>query len=338
MNVPGSPLIDLSARTERPTLTPALDRANSLQTRRPWVWWHLLSFDAPTVAVVWCWFFAAAFGLSLPWPVLPTLVLGTWSVYVADRLLDGWSSRDTVSLRDRHWFYLRHRRAFGITWLLVAVPLAWLIFFRISPTVRAADVVLCLIGIAYFVLIHKVSSRKCRQSARPERPTIFSCCSHLLTKELAVGFLFPIATVIPAWTRVAADRGLLAVAVIIFGAACWLNCVAIQTWEDAEVSYDVMHTILGAPAAEHSTDRGKNLTQVLGKHLSAFAWIVFAASLALSFIAAKTPLWPVFAAVTMSAALFIGLIRNRRKFSTLSLRIAADAALLTPLLFLLRAL
>lgn len=340
MNLPGSTPIGVSVRAERLPVALERDRANSFQSRRPWIWWHLFSLDAPTVAVVWTWFFATVFGLSLPWPVLPALALGTWSVYVADRLLDGWRSRDTVSLRDRHWFYLRHRRPFVIAWLLVAIPLGWLIFFCIAPSARAADVVLCLIGIAYFVLIHGrpfgMKARTGHPFRSSEKHTVFGWCADLMTKELAVGFLFPIASVIPTWTRVTASRGMLAVAVIVFGVVCWLNCVAIQTWEDAENSREVMHTILGVTSVQHAVNRGANLTEFLGRHLFTFAWTVFAANLALSLIAAHTRLWPIFAAVTISAALFLILIRNRHRLSTLSLRIAADAALLTPLLFLLR--
>ena len=92
---------------------PEVDQGlGTLSARRLWVWWHLLSLDAPTVAVVWCWFFAAAFRVSLPPTALVTLALGTWCVYVADRLLDGWRSVDMTDLRDRHWFYLRHRKPF----------------------------------------------------------------------------------------------------------------------------------------------------------------------------------------------------------------------------------
>jgi hypothetical protein len=336
VNLPGSPPIGVSDRTDQFPVARAQGRTESSPVRPLWVWWHLLSLDAPTVAVVWCWFFAAIYGLSLPWPILPTLALGTWSVYVADRLLDGWSARETVGLRNRHWFYLRHRRAFATAWVLVAIPLAWLIFFRISPALRTYDVVLCLIGVAYFVLIHCRPAVSSQAASHPQKNILGRHCSNLLTKELAVGFLFPIATAIPTWTQASANRGLFAIAVIVLGAACWLNCVAIQTWEDAEASREVMHTILGAARVERPTTT-PTLTELLGRHLSAFASIVFAISLALVLVAAGTRFWPAFASVALSAALFVVLIRNRRRLSTLSLRIAADAALLTPLLFLLRA-
>ncbi|MGC1784400.1 MAG: hypothetical protein WA708_17890 [Acidobacteriaceae bacterium] len=323
MNVPGSPPIGISDRIGRPPVAPERAGAEWRGVRSPWIWWHLLSLDAPTVAVVWCWFFAAVFGVSLPWVALPTLALGTWCVYVADRLLDGWRSADTIALRDRHWFYLRHRKLFVIAWTIAAVPLAWLIFFRVSQAIRVDDVVLCLIGVAYFLLIH----------GQPSTSGWVSSVSKWLTKELAVGFLFPIATAIPTWTRLTARHDWLAAAVVTFGAVCWLNCVAIQTWEDEDASQEVIHTILsGGPRCRTAPAFG--MTEFLGRHLSAFAAIVAALGVALAFATAHDRLWPLFASVALSGVLFLLLIRNRQRFSTLVMRIAADAALLTPLLFL----
>jgi hypothetical protein len=326
VNVSGSPPIGVSDRIGRTRIASERAVAQSRALRSPWVWWHLLSLDAPTVAVVWCWFFAAVFGVSLPWVALPTLALGTWCVYVADRLLDGWRSADTIALRDRHWFYLRHRKLFVMAWIIAAVPLAWLIFFWLSKAIRADDVVLCLIGVGYFLLIHG------RTTKRPSPGR----WSKWLTKELAVGFLFPIATAIPTWTRLNARHDWLAAGVVTFGAACWLNCVAIQTWEDADASREVIHTILSGSPQPGDGTAGDGMTELLGRHLSAFAAIVAALGVALAFATANDRLWPLFASVGLSGALFLLLVRNRQRFSTLSMRIAADAALLTPLLFLWR--
>ena len=101
--------------------------------------WHLLSLDAPTVAVLWTAFFTHAHHRSLPSSELAALFLFVWLLYVADRLLDAWrcsgkaqnrSSRTTVSasLMPRHRFHLKHRRAFLAVAILAAamlVPLTW---------------------------------------------------------------------------------------------------------------------------------------------------------------------------------------------------------------------
>ncbi len=296
------------------------------------MWWHFFSLDAPTVAVVWCWFFGTVFGLNFSWVTLPTLALGTWCVYVADRLLDGWRSTETAAMRDRHWFYLRHRRQFLIAWFVAAIPLAYLIFFQAQPPVRTDDIMLCLIGLGYFLLIHGRSFKK--GGAR-----LFPYC---FPKELAVGFLFAVATAVPVWARVTAerslpmDRSLLIAAIFTFGAVCWLNCVAIQVWEDAEANREVIHAILASHRQSGSTTGPRGLTVFLGRHLAVFAIGVGAISLTLAAITARSHLSPLFASVAFSAALFLGLIRYSHRFSALTLRIAADAALLTPLLFLLR--
>lgn len=314
-----------------PTTLPTLIAARSEYQSRtrlgraPWIWWHLLSLDAPTVAVVWCWFFAAVFGLSFRWEALPTLALGTWCVYVADRLLDGWGSTETSDLRDRHWFYLRHRKPFAIAWGLAAIPLAYLVLCRAQHTVRTDDIFLGLIGLAYFLLIH--GSRLDETHAG---------YAHWFPKELAVGFLFAIATAVPTWARLTEHRSILAAAVFTFGAACWLNCVAIQMWEDTESAQEITHTILAGAPHSRGTANPQGLTKFLGQHLTGFAIGVGLLSFALSLMTAHSHLWPLFAAVTVSALLFLALARNSHRFSALSLRIAADAALLTPLLFLLR--
>ena len=293
-----------------------------LPVRRLWVWWHLLSLDAPTVAVVWCWFFAAAFGLSLPPTALITLALGTWCVYVADRLLDGWRSTGMTELRDRHWFYLRHRKPFLVAWIAAAIPLAYLILFRVQAAVRTDDIVLCLIGTGYFLLIHN----------RPEK--------YGFSKELFVGFLFSIATVVPTWTRLQEGRGLLLSGVLTFGAACWLNCVAIQTWEDAEARREGVHDRFfqnRLPEGQLQVDQcgPPLLTNFLGKHLTAFAIAIGGLALLLICIPAVRMAWPLFAAVAISSFMFLALVCHKMRFSALSLRILADGALLTPLVFFL---
>ncbi len=313
-----------SPLTSAPTIRNAqIDQGlGALPDRRLWVWWHLLSLDAPTIAVVWCWFFATAFGVNLPSTALATLALGTWCVYVADRLLDGWRSVDMTDLRDRHWFYLRHRKPFVIAWIAAALPLAYLILFRVQPAVRMDDIVLCLIGIGYFLLIHHRSE------------------SDRFSKELFVGFLFPIATAVPTWTRLQEGRGLLLAAICTFGAACWLNCVAIQTWEDAEARCEGVQDDFAAcrtrelRAQQNAVSRPA-LTDFLGNHLTAFAMGVGALSLSLACLPTVRTVWPLFLAVAASSLVFLALIRHNIRLSALSLRVLADGALLTPLLFFL---
>lgn len=309
---------------------PSVISVSSGQSRPLWVWWHLLSLDAPTVAVVWGWFFGAVFQVKLPWVTLPTLALGTWCVYVADRLLDGWRGADMAALRDRHWFTLRHRKSFLLAWVLAAAPLAYLIFFRVAPRVRADDILLCGIGIAYFLLVHSGASSGIGLRR----------LSTWFPKELAVGFLFAIATAVPTAARIffpARQLGhtlLLSGAIFAFGAVCWLNCVAIQTWEDHERGSEVIHAILSGPQSDPETS-GHGWTRFLGRRLAVFSGFVCALSLAAALATMESRAGLLFFAIVLSAAIFLVLTRLSHRVSVLTLRIAADAALLTPLLFVL---
>lgn len=322
----------LPVRSSQPSAQPTHDLSRHGKHRPLWVWWHLLSLDAATVAVAWCWFFGFVFHVRYLPATLPTLALGTWCVYVADRLLDGVRSTDTSTLRDRHWFYLRHRRAFLAAWAAAALPLAWLMLFRVDMRVRADDIVLSLIGVAYFLLVHHRSAPHSRPTWRQTLPDI----PIRLSKEVAVGFLFAIATAVPAWARLHHHRAGFLAAVFALGALCWLNCVAIQTWEDADASREVVHTILSGADGPVSKLRPNSLTKFLGAHLTAFAASVGLLALFLGLSAFGAPARPLFLSVAASAVLFLALIHIQRRIRTLTLRIAADAALLTPLLFLLR--
>ena len=55
---------------------------------KPLELWHLLSLDAPTVAVLWTWFIAASVHIALPLTSLLAMGLVVWMLYAADRLLD----------------------------------------------------------------------------------------------------------------------------------------------------------------------------------------------------------------------------------------------------------
>lgn len=291
--------------------------------RSPLVWWHVLSLDAPTVAGLWCWFFAASFHVKLHWFAIATIVLGTWCVYVADRLLDGWRVSDVTLLRERHWFYLRHRRFFGIAWLAATILLGYLILLRLRPAIRIDDVLLCVTGVGYFLVIHGLRRGGFRRGL-----------ARWFSKELAVGFLFALATAVPALALLRNSYpgryGILLAAALAFGAGCWLNCVAIQVWED-----DRERVPGNASLFRHmSNARSYALTGHVGNHLKAFAGIVAVSTACVTVIFLKTPAWPVFAAVTLSAGIFLWLIHYSGRFRVLHLRIAADAALLTPLLFL----
>ncbi|MHB1839549.1 MAG: hypothetical protein ACYCPD_07290, partial [Acidobacteriaceae bacterium] len=135
-------------------------------------------------------------------------------------------------------------------------------------------------------------------------------------------------------------RGLLLAAILTFGAVCWLNCVAIQTWEDAEAKRGTARDrFFQDRLDEHSMQENAAgrpvLTDFLGHHLTAFAITIGTLAFSLAYIPATRTVWPLFAAVAVSSLLFLWLTRHTQRFSALSLRILADGALLTPLIFFL---
>lgn len=264
------------------------------------VYWHLLSLDAPTVAALWCWSFGRAAHIDLP-PLSPLLLaVGTWLVYVADRILDGLDPARRDSLRERHYFYSQHRKRFLVAAAIVSPVFAWIVFTWLSPAVRLEDSAVFAVAALYFLLIH-VHSR---------------FAERWLPKELVVGALFAAGTAVPAWTRAADGRLALVPVIAIFSILCWLNCVAIESWEH--------------PAA----DSVQPMTAWTAQHLQSLTLfvVVLALLLASASLHDGARLCLLLASAA-SALLLFCLGRGRRYLTSMQMRVAADAALLTPLLF-----
>jgi hypothetical protein len=265
-------------------------------------WWHLLSLDAPTVAALWSCFFARAMHLHMPlFPAL-LLALATWLLYVADRILDGLPQRQTALLRERHHFHARHRAAFLWTASLIVILLLWSVLTRMRPEALRDDSWIGLFVLLYLVIVHR--------RGPAERPT-------RLPKELAVAVLFAAATAVPAWSRLSAVAGSgrehLAPAIVFFAGLCWINCVGIEKWE-----------AIGHPHP---------ITRWAGSHLRQIVTMIALFSLAAALLAPSRGLMAVYLAALLSSGLLFALDARSSHFSPLHLRIAADAALLTPLAF-----
>ena len=258
-------------------------------------WWHLLSLDAPTVAALWSWFFVRAMHLHLSLPQALLLPLGTWLLYVADRILDGLRQSQPALLRERHHFHARHRDRFSlgsrISWRAAGLVSS-------SPTCGLRrlrdDSIIGVFALLYLFAVHRGASR--------------------LPKELAVAILFAAATAVPAWSRLSVGSGSgklqLAPAIIFFALLCWINCVGIEKWEGG---------------ALHFTTRWASL------HLRPIVTITALFALAAALLAPSPGLAAVYLAAMVSSGLLFTLDARSSQLSPLHLRIAADAALLTPL-------
>jgi hypothetical protein len=274
--------------------------------------WHLLSLDAPTIAALWSWFFVRAMHLHIR--TLPILLLSaaTWLLYVFDRLLDGLHPGE-AEMRERHLFHARHRGAFVGTALLLALPLAWIIWTRWYAPALRDDLELSVFVVLYFFCVH-AESRLGRLGKTGGIP-----------KELAVGILFAAATAIPAWSRMTAfpngAKARLAQADLLFAVLCWMNCVAIERWEGR----------VSPPRRPHVS------TLWAGAHLKPILLAVALCAVFGAWLMRSSNLGGVYFAAFLSCGLLFALDARRRSLSPLSLRIAADAALLTPLaVFLIR--
>ena len=258
-------------------------------------YWHLLSLDAPTVAALWCWAFGRAARQHLPVWLPIALALGTWLFYVADRLLDARFSPDGT-LRERHRFHFRHRRWF----LAFAVPVAIALCICVARMPHSLIRDFCVLGalsILYLGLVHLPA--RARGVALPWFP-----------KELAVALLFAAASALPAWDeaqRLAAGMPRhhpLLLLCPVFAALCWLNCVAIEDWEQ----------------------------QRDGARVRLLAILTIAACGFSLFALANHPARWLAAFAALSAVIFVALDRSR--LSAGGRRIAADLALLTPMFLL----
>lgn len=224
------------------------------------------------------------------------LALATWLLYVSDRILDGLHPADTELLRERHHFHARHRVAFLTAGSLLVAYLAWAVATRMRPEALRDNLFLGLATLVYLLAVHR------RHSPR-------------LPKELAVAILFAAATAVPAWSRLGARPGKeqLAPAVLFFAGLCWVNCVGIEKWESGQVHI---------------------LSRWAGVHLRTIVTMIALFALTAALLAPSRGLMAVYLAAVLSSGLLFALDARSSRLPPLYVRIAADAALLTPLALL----
>jgi hypothetical protein len=264
--------------------------------------WHLASFDAPTVAVVWSLAFAWAAGIRLPlWAPL-LLALMAWSAYIGDRLLDartGLHDPDRHPLRERHYFHWRHRRVLIPLAAGAVIAAAVIILVKMPHTSLTPNSLLGAAAFAYFSGVH--SHRK---------------LPRLVSKEFLVGVIFTAACILPVWLRMhaqgvhAAQLEMLLEFLIYFAALAWLNCHAIAQWESGYMREPARHTVA-----------------TLGCVLAAAGALLAGISIAHSPRTASLLLAGALSALSLAA-----LDRKRDRLTPLALRAAADFVLLTPIL------
>ena len=273
--------------------------------------WHLLSLDAPSVAALWTWFIAASVHIQLSLTSVIAMAVAVWMLYAADRLLDARHLAENPlhigDLELRHRFHHRHRSGFLAGILAASVALAILIP-RLAPSAIYLYLVLGALLAGYFILIHATGS------------------ANRLPKELAVGIFFASAVFVPTVARAPHLRLALLGPALLFALLCSLNCLFIYSWEHRSPHSS---TITPHPATRFAL---RHLTPLA---ILSLATDLLLASLHLASIPHLHPLsWTLPVACALSSAVLLLLDRHRNRMQPLTLRAAADLALLTPMLLL----
>lgn len=284
--------------------------------RGPLELWHLLSLDAPTVAVTWTIFVAWSAGIPLGVADPLAIFVAVWILYATDRLLDARQlGTDTThadaELEARHLFHHENRQRFLPALALATLPLA-LLLHRMQDRVLHDFVILAALLSGWLVLVHIGPASNARR----------------LPKELAVGVFFPVAVFIPTLAgSPTLLRGLLP-NVLLLAVLCFLNCVFLYRWEHP-----------------HDLKAAAPSTRIAARHLTAMPLgLIFLCVIALltpgagaSMGAGRThgiavAAHPYFvpAAVLLSSVLLLVLHKLRTRISPLRLRALADLVLLTP--------
>ncbi len=274
--------------------------------------WHLLSLDAPTVAVTWLLFVGSCMGVGAQSRTAGALFLAVWAVYAGDRLLDAralprfkltpreaprpaFLAASQTDLKPRHLFHHRHRKAF---WIVLAGvgPVLGFLLPNLPARTLLGESVLALLLAGWLLRVHRLA-----HSQDPRR----------LPKEFVVGLFFALAIYLP-YTKVIQGDFFLPGAVL-FAGLCTLNCLFLYAWEHP-----------------HDLSRAHPATVFAVRRLVPLAFVSFLASV-LAWLPLRTaPLGQIPAACALSTALLLVLHANRRRFTPLRLRALVDLALLSP--------
>jgi hypothetical protein len=176
-----------------------------------WLWFNILSLDAPLIALVWQDFLARCYPAALSLSDRVVLGLTVWAIYLTDRLLDvrhPESAGDTA----RHAFHRRHRTLLRTILAGIIAADMFLAYRGFSPAILVSGVVLAGVVAAYLAVF--AYSRRGVSA---------------LKKPLAA-MLFTSGVFLIAWAAMPRP-GRLGWAAIAFFALCFGNLLMIERWE-----------------------------------------------------------------------------------------------------------
>ena len=271
-----------------------------------WAWWNLLSLDAPTVSLLWALLFTRSAGIALTLPVAAVLLLTVWTIYVTDRLLDGWHPSNSSPLQTRHRFCAAHT-----TQLLFLAPSAAVVALCLtakflSPAEVRGGEYLSVVVALYMLGIH--AGRR--------------WISRVFPKELIIGFLFAAGTSLPVWSADPVIFSKLLLPMVLFALLCSLNCLSIECWETChlrDISLSIPHSV-----------RWANL------RINYLAAASVGSALGSLFLDSLRPSSaPLLLAIALAALLILTLNCYRQRLSRRALRVLVDLALVVAALFAL---
>ncbi|MGH9743230.1 MAG: hypothetical protein ACRD51_12880 [Candidatus Acidiferrum sp.] len=275
-----------------------------------WLWWNILSLDAPAVAVVWSALFASTSGARLSTAEAIALGLSVWIIYTCDRLLDGWTTKNRAALQERHLFSERHRLLLAASVIVAGALVLWQITGIPLIEDAIAGVKLGAVLILYMAAVHAGRGR----------------LANVLPKEIFVGFLFALGATLPLWSRATQFPWHEFLPWGFFGLLCSLNCLSIECWESARQT-------------RAWRQQSHPLVRWVAPRINSIAAALALAALAACFVQIP-PSSSRFALLAVCAGALLILLLNclRSKLSSAALRVLADAALFAPALiaFLIR--
>ncbi len=310
---------------------------------RPWLWPHLLSLEAPAVAVGWTWALAQVHGLHLTPAVLPGLALVVWVIYLVDRLFDTWGVPEAL-LDLRHRFYRRYRWPLLLLGVLPgSVAAAWLALWHLPAGLLLEAVTLTPLMAAYLVVYASAGLRERRLAFQAGLLVLllavhalpFDRGFQMIATALAFGLFFLV------WKTALLDRlrGLMrkeAAAGLLFALGCsaharfqqpsgwltWLEMLLLALLFNANLSVIVLSE--AAPSQRRSP----------WPHLLLALLLAF--GLGFSGIAGDSRPLAGLAQLVVAGLLLIGLLwRFGQRLQADAFRVLADLVLLLPLLALL---
>ena len=278
---------------------------DALSPVRPfWLWPHLLSLDAPLIAVLWQVLLAQDLLVRVSRGELLVLGLCVWLVYVADRVFDvvrhpfgeGWEPA-------RRTFYRTHLRIasfVGVCLLSAVLPLAYCV---LRNAAFHAGLVLAVPLLFYLALVHLAPMQ---WRTRWPREAVIAC-------------VFTGGTFLAVWVGNGGHAHPLWPPAMLFSLLCWANLCAIEVWEWRRSLPDAE----GAPSGSTRWAAQHLISITVGiACLAGFAGWVGMVPAGFS------------AAVFFSGIALAALAAGRSRLSMNSVRVAADLALCTPLLVL----